>query len=49
MPNAPESMAGEDSVDDTILLDMDACFTAFDRDGYVDECVSFGFIEIWKK
>lgn len=22
-------------VDDTVLLNMDACFTAFDRDGYV--------------
>lgn len=37
MTNAPESkqLDGEDSVDDETLLDMDACFTAFDKDGWV--------------
>lgn len=36
MANAPKLLVDEeDSVDDTTLLDMDACFTAFDRDGYV--------------
>lgn len=37
MTNAPESkqLNGEESVDDETLLvvDMDACFTAFDKDG----------------
>lgn len=35
MMTAPESkqMDGDELVDDDKLLDMDACFTAFDKDG----------------
>lgn len=37
----------EGSVDDTILLDMEACFTAFDRNGYV--CVEFRKVVLCEK